>query len=939
MGRVYARLALLLQGLLILTSLILYIAVHPETTKLLAQKVLKPNGITYRRIEGNLLVGITLKNAAYHKAFKARKLTIRYNLFKLLSPRPTIDRIEMIDANIWPNRLPKSQKNQSSTPLPPLPPVLLHRLRLVQVTIFTPKPVTLDLKAKNLRWWQETLKIPAASLRVKTPWAWGRFQGAFTMENPSKWLATFKGTLAPARKYLEIAGQYAGPIPEKLRLSLKATPKQITVTPQPLPEISIKEANTTIRNFKTRILYHLDADYLEADSTFDLNASGVVARCRDHLVLTPTLGYMSDLRADILASPYPLPSSHLKLSAAGSTDALVAHLQLHPYGLDLYSTNYKKFALHLQAKPHTLGFIPNLPDVLRQETVALQGVATIDTSGPLDLHGVVHLKSDDTDARIDLSMKNGNALIASIVKPQNRNVGIWKNLPPPLRRPIYLYLYISNRNKIFNATTQAAQMTLFENDRQVNGWADVAGMIDLDVKGRIHPKEGAALKLHTHIDSLQALLHRMKLSQEKMFDAEIDTKIDLNVGQKLKVRYEIAIPWYLYNPDTAHAYYGLGSEFQGRVEKEKLIVEHYFVDVMNHRFDQKRPSTVRFEPDGAIRILRFALLDHGDLTGIIRPKKSEAHLHLGGQKIHYKGPEGTLAFDANVDINATKSLNDIEGEIKLESGTIRYMPKKSYTVNDEDIVVIQDIKEPSHTHTVIDLHIYADKPIHYRTKMVKADFKPDITLWKEAGKPLVLLGIVRIEKGSIDVEDKHFVIESSEIYFAGEWPVNPWLDLHIRYDLDFNIFYIYVSHTLSDPVFYFSSQPPMSQNDIMSYILFGTPASSAFNGRNNGNSVGMMLLSAGLKNAIGSATGIKFDTFNILHTESGKMGVEIGKRLGHGFRILYRNDDISSFIIQYALSRSVRVEVDVKETGQGINILYFKDFKGPKRLNELWDRP
>ena len=129
----------------------------------------------------------------------------------------------------------------------------------------------------------------------------------------------------------------------------------------------------------------------------------------------------------------------------------------------------------------------------------------------------------------------------------------------------------------------------------------------------------------------------------------------------------------------------------------------------------------------------------------------------------------------------------------------------------------------------------------------------------------------------------------------------------------------------------------MSQNDIMSYILFGSPADESFQGsRDASTSVATMLLGFGLKNAIGSATGIRFDTFNILNTEEGGFGIEIGKRIGKRFRIIYRNDTLSSFIIQYKLSRSVRVDVDVKETGQGINVLYIKNFRGLGLFNRKW---
>jgi len=160
--------------------------------------------------------------------------------------------------------------------------------------------------------------------------------------------------------------------------------------------------------------------------------------------------------------------------------------------------------------------------------------------------------------------------------------------------------------------------------------------------------------------------------------------------------------------------------------------------------------------------------------------------------------------------------------------------------------------------------------LRYRIPEVEAEFIPDITLWKEAGKPFSILGIVKITEGTVKAADKRFTIEPSNIYFAGANPINPYLDLHFLYELDFYKFNIYVGHTLAKPLFLFSSEPPMSQNDIMSYILFGAPADEAFkaSGEPSG-SIAAMLLGLGLKNAIGSATGIRFDTLSILSSENG----------------------------------------------------------------------
>jgi len=91
-------------------------------------------------------------------------------------------------------------------------------------------------------------------------------------------------------------------------------------------------------------------------------------------------------------------------------------------------------------------------------------------------------------------------------------------------------------------------------------------------------------------------------------------------------------------------------------------------------------------------------------------------------------------------------------------------------------------------------------------------------------------------------------------------------------------------------------------------------------------SASSLLLGTGLKQMFSQSAGIKIDTLNILTNKEGTLGYEIGSRYNKDIRILYRNDTASSVVVQYSLSKSLRVDVDVVQTGQGINIIYVKDF-------------
>ncbi|WP_457596553.1 translocation/assembly module TamB domain-containing protein [Hydrogenimonas sp.] len=929
MGRLYVRLATLLQGLLIAGGLFLYVTLHPVTTDYIARKALTQNGVGFERIDGNIFVGFDLYGLTYQKAFYARHVGVYYNIFALLSPRPTIREVLVQRADLYPDRLKISESNASKQSAPGLylPPILLERARIEGFTLHLPQRVTADATIDDLRYFQKRLTTPAVALKISSPWAEGRFEGAFDGE-------TLHGTLgaSPAARWRREALAHLRTIPHEVKFSLDLDEKGVkTSLLRPL-RFEAKEANATLDLASLTLHYRFGPAYLDGKLAGTIQTPALAADFNQTLVLTPHPAYATTLEARITRSAEPLPADRLTIRASGDDTVLVADARLGPFSLDAYSTDYRRFALHAEAVPHTLTYLRHLPGFFARQKVASHADATLTLAPSPALEGVVQVDGNYTAITGSVEWRPESLLVKSTVRPKATEGGIWREIPPIFHHDIHAYLFVSAANKLFYLSTKEAYITLFEREGAIKGWADIASLT-MDAKGRIGSDDTVDLRFFTRIDSLYALMERLGYHTQTTIDAQVESRFHLRLSDTLYLGYDITLPWYLVQPDSQTVYYGLDSRLYGAIEGERITLQGYDIGFGDRRFVQHRPSSFRIDDNATLVVERFALFDRGEIAGRYAIPEERGDFRFEARGMHYRGPEGNLTIDGAVDLNLTRDTMDAEGEIELLEGVITYLPKKSYTVNDEDIVIIQDVREPSHTEKRLDIHIFADKPIRYQIPMATVDFKPDVTIWKEPFKDTVLLGIVRITGGSIDVEDKHFTIEPSEIYFGGAHPPNPYLDLHILYTYDFKRFHIYVSHTLADPVFLFSSEPPMSQNDIMSYILFGTPASEAFGGGGGpGGSMASMLLGLGIKHAIGAATGLKFDTFNIIENEEGRFGFEVGTRIGKRFRIIYRNDTLSSIILQYTLSQSVRVDVDVKETGQGINILYVKDFRGPKFL-------
>jgi translocation and assembly module TamB len=308
-------------------------------------------------------------------------------------------------------------------------------------------------------------------------------------------------------------------------------------------------------------------------------------------------------------------------------------------------------------------------------------------------------------------------------------------------------------------------------------------------------------------------------------------------------------------------------------------------------------------------------------------------LFLQTDKLTYKSPEGniTIASDMHYvrDANGSQTLL---GDITILDGVITYLPLQQIKILDDDVVIVQDVTQPNQSKFQMDIKIISRQPIRYLTKELNIYLSPDLTLWKEPFGDMQILGMITAPRGTISTAGKYFTLRPSYIYFAGELPINPYLDIGIDHEVDYKKIQIYITHRLDSPIFLFNSDPIMSQNDIMSYVLFGASSADTFKS-NSSRDVSAradatnFMLGAGLKGLIGGTTGLQIDTMNILTTKEGGMGFEVGARLNKDLRVVYKNDTVSSVLLQYTVNQWLRLDADIRELGQGINAIYIKDFR------------
>ena len=897
------------------------IASHPETPKYLADKFLKENGVSYSKVEGSLLGGISLYDINYTDAIVVDELHLKYNIFMLFNLTPTIQRLEAHSATIDLKNLPKGEETNSTLSMFPFAFSQLH-LSDIKV-LFDDKILAFDLNASKVHHKQK-LDVNRLSIHSASPYGDTNIKGKI---KDNRLVA--KSFITPNSSLSQRYTTFFQGFPQIFIFDLEATLESVKMHTH-LDHLELRaDQNLSLDHMDIDFIYFIKENYLDFNTSYSLAYDKFGAKIKQKGHLLPSLAYTSKLNATMLKQPVSLPFKTFRAVVSGDVNNISSKLYAGPLEFSLHGKAYKEFLIHAQSKGLPLSFISGLPKQLEKNIVSISADARLDLS-PFSVQG--NFATEDISGTIDgkFELNKDNQLYLAKLHPKTE-AEVWSKYPIEKFSPLQFVYYNQNKKGLLNMDANMLNLTLLKRENSLRGWGNI-GSAYFDTYGSIADND-TNMTLSAKVRSLDMLLGEFGLkdpANKLNVDAEVDINTTIRLSQNAVVKSRINLPWYIIKTDTQTTYKGEDLYFESTLIDKNISIDSYSFNVMEHHIYSHRPSKVIFDTNGTIEFKEFWIYDNLLLTGSFDPQRIKADLRIESEHFNYESEEGNITLKA--DIKAyfeSKGRQNIEGNLTLLDGVINYEPKADYTISD-DIIIVQDIKPHTKNRPYVNIHINALKPIRYKTKDIDTRFRPDIILWQEPEIPLAIYGLVTIEKGEVSGSGKLFELDKSEIYFNGANPIDPYLNLNIHHQtLDYIDIEIFITNTLGSPVVILSSKPAMSQNDIMSYILFGEAASSAFDKSEtatNKAAVSSLLLATGLKQIFNDTAGVNIDTLNILTNEEGTLGYEIGTRFNKNMRVVYKNDTISSVILQYSISRSIRLDIDVHETGQGVSVLYIKDF-------------
>lgn len=857
--------------LFVLFFVTLFLFFQKDVVPFLAQKYLKEFDVTYSSIEGTLFRGVEVRDFAYQESIKAKKLTIKYAFLALLQPTPRLALVEAEDVFVDLDALLAPSDTNTSFALN------ISEAKLSGVTLrFKGEEFLLDANATHISY-KEMLDIEKLNIKAQTRYASGSVE-AQVKEDVLKGEASLHLSNEIEKKYLDFV-RYE---PKKLLVDFILDAEKITLKSnlshiifKEHQELSLKDASLDFSYFFEDANASLTTEYKMRYKEYD-------AKIKQRLFLDANLDITSQIDAKMNdGNIFPFETLHIDLdhNARGTH----AHASAKEIEVDVTTKDFETFLIDANTR---------------------------------------YAKADAT-----LRRKDGEHLIESDILFSKEFLD-YKGYDLSRFSKLSLTLHEKNEEIALYAKSDKVWIFLNGDKKKARGYGAFANSfydyrIDLEQKS-------ATLK--TKITSLASFAKEFGISfAPTSLDANVEATSEINFAETLEVATRVDLPSYRLTLDSKNEFVGQDAMVEFLYRQDEIKIQKYRLDVRHYPLFSERTSTLLLKEDGEIKLQEFWIFDSVRLEGVIDTEQFHADLLCKSERFVYDTPDAnlTLKFDLRLDVDLQKQR--IDGEVEILDGVVMYKPRKAYTLGDEDIIIIQDIsmREKQEQNRELNVILKASKPIAYKTKDVSVMVVPDLFISQKLGEPLEVFGLVSIQNGQVTLSEKVFEFDASELYFYGGKEINPHLNLNLHYQtLDYIDIEVYVTNKMSSPLLLFSSKPAMSQEDILSYILFGESASSVFETSQGASktSLNTLLLGTGLKKMINDTSSVNFDTLNILTNKEGTLGYEIGARLNKKIRLVYKNDAISSLILQYSLSKSLRLDVDIKETGQGVNIIYVKDF-------------
>ncbi|CDR34978.1 translocation/assembly module TamB domain-containing protein [Criblamydia sequanensis] len=294
-------------------------------------------------------------------------------------------------------------------------------------------------------------------------------------------------------------------------------------------------------------------------------------------------------------------------------------------------------------------------------------------------------------------------------------------------------------------------------------------------------------------------------------------------------------------------------------------------------------------------------------------------------------------------VNGSKNKTSINGTIALEKTTLS-IPKKipevldavpiHYVNQNEDESPPTPARHDNLMEAPVDFHIdlKTEKPILILHDDLYSEWRGHALIEGKGEKPVVN-GELKLIQGNYRLNGKDYELSQGRIHFGGNLDKKTTLSVLASKEIEDYKVEILVKGKLLNPDIILRASPPLSRQQILSLIIFGSFSSSVASSNSEDQIVQSLSklsqanTSGGVLTKIQKNLGIDHIEFLHNNTADGSVRLRVGKYITPNICLYLDrgiNDDMNRVALEAKLRKNIRAELEAQDNGEGQVSLFWR---------------
>jgi translocation and assembly module TamB len=652
-----------------------------------------------------------------------------------------------------------------------------------------------------------------------------------------------------------------------------------------------------------------------------------------------TVKYRGDATLDVfkklppVVSDYLLTGLHGKFS--GDKKGLEVELDTHLLQGKFMSSDYKTARLELNSKGNNI-YLSRIVNDIGQEyasqTFSLRSNTSLDFKDMSHSSTVVNIYSNLLNVKAEGMLSLPAQILLSMEIPEQSKFRMLNSkIKFEKLKNLKTELFIDNDIYKIKVHDQHANMNFSIDYNAISNSVENARIVlDNEVIELNENKDG--LVLHSKIADINSFLKSVG-NYYDLGNPPIEGAVELDIQKRrdglsfvhlrskkltfLKDTLTKEPAFNLYDLDT---HLKIDKAFNIEMKKYKFNIEEnpYFREIY-----ATKSSYFTFKESKFI-LKELWLNDEIKLMGDYDLSNEQGNFSVEAEAFRFQNKDFDLNLNLDLLVKVKAEKVNVEGDINILGNAIHYDLEGSSIVEDADIIIVQEEREKAESplrNLKLYVKIHNKNPLHYDGKDTSIEFYNELSIVKNYNQDMMITGMSTITKGYYQLEDKRFDLDESHLYFAGDVR-KPLLDIKANYEKEQYNVHIFISGTTETPIVNFNSEPYLTQQEILSLILFDGTGSSSGKGAE-----AYTLLGGTFAKGLIKSLGIDVDHLLLGTNEKDELSLEIGRKISEDITVLYlHKDGLDGAKVMVEHSDSFQTDIIIQPPNtSSIEFLYKQD--------------